>query len=1382
MRTEKTKKNIEWVVGQLIRLKRKKTYWSIAVPYFLMLIGYVGNKIDGFIEYIDTKLEITDGFLNTLWWILKVWMSIDMPLWGFLLVTAFVLIATGIYVLELIVKSKGGELTVDSISQAIEQRFFRKLEAELKPLKETMLFQPDRDWCNNQCSDSILDLGPRYTPELHVGLKISEVFDGLSRNDRFVRRLHDKLDEFLMMVYKLSEESEVKSIGEKLKPKLDRLKSSFQSIKFEGVDHIPFDELLLILSDVKENVNEISKFFRDAESKIQEEKQDWNFYHKYGYEIKGSRECLRNLNNLVSLFESPSAKLSNSPFLLLTGEAGIGKSHLLGDAVSNRMNEGLVSLFLLGQSFISEDDIWVQIAKKLKIPISDQNKVLTALNEFAQKENSRVIIFIDAINEGKGRYIWPDSILSFIETIGKFDWIGCVLSVRTTYRDLIFKDVLPMDGVVEIEHYGFRDDEFDAVEAYFNNYGLELPSAPLLYPEFHNPLFLKLFCQGLKNKGLSKAPDGIHGITTVINLFVEGVNSKLSKPKEFDYSESSNLVKACIDKLVQFKLDKGLTHISYDEAIRLVNEVVSPYTNERGFLDKLISEGVLTKNLFRTEEGYEDSVYMAYERFEDHAVCSLLLGKVNEVNEAFQNGGTLYEYVKDEISCFKHKGLVDALSIQLPEHFNRELFEFVGELKEHHVIWQSFLESLLWRKKETINDGSLDYVNNVVLTYEHGDDLFWEYAMNTAVSTGHYFDAHWLHDYLSSFSMADRDSWWTQDLRYKNTLDSSYGRLIQWARNINDASHISDASLLNITIALSWMFTSTNRGLRDSATKAAANILRNRQQVGLQLLEKFSDVNDPYVKERVMAAVYGSVMLSNVNEVDFSGIAEYVYENVFNTEEVYPHVLFRDYARGILEYYKYLSGEIAGIDMNKVRPPYKSSLPSEFPTEEEIAQKYELERSENGYKKKEFGQVFILSSMTTEYGRGGMYGDFGRYTFQSALRNWKLSSIGLSNLAINWIFEKYGYDIEKHGEFDRDIGHGRGRDTVPNERIGKKYQWISLHEMIARVSDNHVMTERYGSKKEIPFGGPWEPTVRDIDPTQNLRRTERPILDVERESGHWWLPSYDNWDADNKSWANDVSDLPSVKSLIELKDENGEEWLVLFGYPGWQEPKSLGDDPFDIPLKKVWIHLNGYLIKNKDHKKFLSWSRKQDYMGLWMPNVTDIYQLFSREFYWSPAYRWLFDEYFDDKGDWSEVHEKSGGKYICDVVVPTENYLWQAEEDKSQEDGVGHFRPNKLLFDGMNMRYGIDEGEFMDENSNLISFDPSVKNKTKGYHLVKKAPFLNFLRENDLQVVWTVLGEKQIIGGRGSQKFSEYRRSEFSGSFSLGEDIKISDYNLRRNT
>ena len=63
-------------------------------------------------------------------------------------------------------------------------------------------------------------------------------------------------------------------------------------------------------------------------------------------------------------------------------------------------------------------------------------------------------------------------------------------------------------SIAELEHQGFSGRELEATERFFSVFGLEQPGIPLLALEFTNPLFLKLYCEGLKGMGLSSPPAG----------------------------------------------------------------------------------------------------------------------------------------------------------------------------------------------------------------------------------------------------------------------------------------------------------------------------------------------------------------------------------------------------------------------------------------------------------------------------------------------------------------------------------------------------------------------------------------------------------------------------------------------------------------------------------------------------------------------------------------------------------------------------------------------------------------------------------------------------------------------------------------------------------
>ena len=185
------------------------------------------------------------------------------------------------------------------------------------------------------------------------------------------------------------------------------------------------------------SVQGIYDYYITEEHKVQKEKNDYQYYHKHGYELRNIREFEYELSTFKNLIHSSSFKLANNPFLLLDGEAGIGKSHLIGDIVSRRIDKEHESVFLLGQYFVTEEDPWTQIFKRLQIN-SKSADFLRKLNKRAEESGKRIILFIDAINEGKGNYFWNEFVKSFINEIKKYEWLGLVLTIRTSYKKLIF--------------------------------------------------------------------------------------------------------------------------------------------------------------------------------------------------------------------------------------------------------------------------------------------------------------------------------------------------------------------------------------------------------------------------------------------------------------------------------------------------------------------------------------------------------------------------------------------------------------------------------------------------------------------------------------------------------------------------------------------------------------------------------------------------------------------------------------------------------------------------------------------------------------------------------------------------------------------------------
>lgn len=1215
-------------------------------------------------------------------------------------------------------------------------------------------------WFAQQVKTNIENLGKRYTPELNIELELADNFAALSRNERFRKILQEKFHEVAVQINKALDS--MPRIG--FEGQIGLAKAALDQIIHWALLSQQEEFLAIDTAALKEQVRVIEGVLSEYRSYLDkiESKKRLQESHEHQSRLYEIYEAQHAVSNFIDFIQSQILELANNPALLLVGSAGIGKSHLLADIALQRIKSGKACILLLGQHFCTEEAPWTQILQNLLRLGCNEREILGALNAKAEAQRERLLFIIDAVNEGRGRYFWPDHIRGFINEFSKYPWLGLVLSIRDSYEALIVpNEFLKENKLVKIVHSGFKGFEYQASSFFFAQHGIAMPRVPLLHPEFSNPLFLKLFCEGLSRSGLHQIPEGYNGITRIIDFFLESIDKKLAQPAHFDYPEGRKMIRKVIDGLIEHKLKNDLGAVPYEDAYDIEDRILSKFSSKRRFLDALISEGVLSKNLFWKEKGeYEEGVYLAYERFEDHLTASYLLDKylASDTQESiFKQGGVLFKYIEE---AFYKRGILDAFSIQVPERTEKEFYELIDKEKEgDDDVVESFIYSLLWRKPESIQDKTNEYINKYILTYQGTFDSFFQMVYAVSADPSHLYNADRLHNFLMQLSLADRDGLWTIYLHNQDHQESAMSRLIDWARSEEDKYYLSDASRLLAAKALAWLFTSTNIPFRDAATKALVVLLENNIQIIIELLKAFKDVNDHYVVERIFAAAYGAVLRSE----QLAGIAElseYIIESLFKEEEVYPNILVRDYARNIVEYAHY-KGCLNVADLEIIRPPYMSSFPETFPTNEEI-DAYEFDYQSETFKDYFWSQNRILHSMVTEYGRGvGSYGDFGRYEFQSAVHDWdNFDPNDLSNYACKLIFEKYGYDVEKHGEFDRNV-RSQERDDNIQERIGKKYQWIALYEVLARLADNHQTvdpsTEGKDSQKYMWCQGPWEPFVRNIDPTVVHSRQE-----AEKKSKRKiYRPKYSDWEDTNQNWI--VSDKILPKPAYAISDD--DDWLTLEAHLSWNEPVLIGQDKYDHPRKQLWYQVRSYFVRDEEAEDLINWLKKQHFMGRWFPEgPSQEYRIFSREYYWSPAYRFFANNSYYGGNSWEKVVDRKNKELTTAKVLPTsEGYNW---ESGLKDNRMAFLAPREIMFTGMGMQFSRNLGEWNREDGKIACYYTFSEKEGRSALVIKKELIQQFLSENKLQIFWTCLGEKMIIGGYlMNERFS--RRLELSGIYTL---------------
>jgi hypothetical protein len=1340
-------------------------------------------------------------------------------------------------------------------------------------------------WFTERIEESVADAGARYTPELDVALPIAQLFDGLGRTDAFYTRLKGWgacIRKDLPSGSRFRELSpKINEALRELHKHVNALCQALSAIDQESVAQLDYQHISHLLEQAEEQRRICEDVVAEEGQRIRADKKlekslpqyqpkpaEWIDYTSYD---------LRRLGDVLvdtqQFIESEEARLANTGALLLVGGAGKGKTHLFCDIARQRNAAQLPTILLLGEHF--SGDVWKQMVELLDLAGHSREDLLGALKATAQVRGRKALILIDALNESADAMMWHRRLRSFLQVIAQCEWISVAISVRSSYEDMVIPADIGEDQIVRIEHRGFEGVEYEATRRFFDHYGIEQPSVPPLNPEFQTPLFLKVFCAGLRNEGLTRIPKGLHGITAIFDFFVASIYKRLQSPDKLNLSPYSDVVRRVIDQITTIMAERMTYWLPIAEAEQIINAALP----QRGYTDSLfyhlLSEGLLAKDRFRVrDDALVEGVSFAYQRLADHLIAQHLLDRYLTDNpaEAFTTDTPLRTLMQERGNWWQPqaRGLIEALSIQLPERTGRELMSLVSELSDNRYICRAFVESVLWRDPQAISDETLDCVNQCG---QHRDlyERFLDVLLTIAVDPAHPYNADFLHSHLMEYDMAERDAWWSIFLYEQYGGRGAVDRLVDWAWAANDKSRIEDESIRLCGVALAWFLTTPHRFLRDRATKALVNLLSNRLHVLRAILQQFRTVNDLYVLERLLAVTYGCALRS-VDDEQIGLLAQEIYDWLFSDGKPPAHILLRDYARGVVEYALHRGLAITG-DVGKIRPPYQSGW-VEIPTKEEIDA---LEAPDGTWKSPGGGWAqnrIIWSVMDDDFARYVIGTNSGSSDWLSlrldeplwrsakdeqeefiasldseqceawqlyedarralAAKNWRIyvnipedvlreieaewdsTDDQQENLSVQpvvqepdeeevaqsereialaeehfcrllngeklkifktriqpflenpspledeprfdmsqiqrWIVKRVfdmGWTQERFGLFDRYQAGYDSRDAYKPERIGKKYQWLAYHEILARLSDNFQFREELSSHTDSrQYKGTWQLHVRDIDPSCVLKSKDE---DDNDSASAWWVPcAYDSWDspANDVDWIKSTNDLHDIPSLIDVVNpQDNLCWLTLHGFYSWEQPTPPDQDRYETSLRDIWYLVQGYLVHKADIDEVYRWAAQQDFWGRWMPEGREFYGLFFGELYWSPAYKYHDDPYMGSSG-WQTVSSRNNDQIPKPILPLSEIYcVERGTFDCSIDEGYSIKVPVKQLIDGMGLHWNRIEGFFFDNTGQLIAFDPSVREPGPGVLLVRRDAFLEFLEEHGYAVMWTLLGERRLIGG-----------------------------------
>jgi hypothetical protein len=1065
----------------------------------------------------------------------------------------------------------------------------------------------DMAWFAARLDEALKTAGPRYTPEINVDLPIANEFDAFGRTEQFFDQIKSQALAIRKKLRNL-EFHKPKAGEQTLNEEISKLSSEIQAILSELGAVTAQPTGILPLKKIADSVGAAEVTAGGLENLLLQYEREHDA--KPPVVQSGSattaqqsnpfRECRYVLSTLWSVLENAhevlmhADKVATCSLMILRGDAGTGKTHLLCDVARQRIAAGKPTVLLMGQRFISPNEPWTQVLQQLDLAALSTEEFVGALETAAQVAGCRALFMVDAINEGTGRFIWPSHLAAFLAQLERSPWIGVLLSIRSSYEEILISEEI-RSRAVTVTHQGFTEHEYDATRTFFIHYNLELPSTPLLSPEFRNPLFLKTLCRSLNTKGERRLPRGSHGFTAIFNLYLNSINDRLAlslgfNPKDF-------LVERALEAIAEVMVETGDHWLALTKAEKVVNDLLPGREFERSLYRGLNVEGVLIEEVISQKDGTtQEVVVIAYERLADHLATKILLDKYLNLNapaSAFVPGAPL-AFIWDK-SRYITPSLLEAMCIQVSERTKQELILLAPNVIDCWGIGEAFRQSLVWRDITAFSQGTRETLSKLIRTQQDSDDTI-DVLLTVAALPGHPFNANFLDQRLRKDNMADRDAWWSIYLHHAWGTHGSVDRLVSWASYVTPSTAVDDEVVGLCSMVLTWMLSTSNRFLRDNVTQALVNLLTGRLNAVMQLIQRFAGVDDAYIAERMYAVAYGTAMRSHKPE-QVGALAQCVYNFVFASGIPPAHILLRDYARGIVERAIYLGAKI-DIMEERIRPPYTSQWPA-IPNEDEIkpflpdwsrgshdsgdtewarnrigssvmsddfahyvisTQWTSLRLDEpawqspdarisaliKGFSKKEISAwnkfqkaddrvnqmswnrivIRVQRDPGKDKSSAGEESDVGKndtpdpaitgamrtrdaalkkldsiLTYQHRHELLKLlaekNSVGsrsppqfdihlIQRYILKRVFD-LGWTTERFGEFDRfTIGY-KGREAAKAERIGKKYQWIAYHEIMALVADHFQYGEDYSEETSAqPYQGPWQNHFRDIDPSCTL--------------------------------------------------------------------------------------------------------------------------------------------------------------------------------------------------------------------------------------------------------------------------------------------------------
>jgi hypothetical protein len=279
----------------------------------------------------------------------------------------------------------------------------------------------------------------------------------------------------------------------------------------------------------------------------------------------------------------------------------------------------------------------------------------------------------------------------------------------------------------------------------------------------------------------------------------------------------------------------------------------------------------------------------------------------------------------------------------------------------------------------------------------------------------------------------------------------------------------------------------------------------------------------------------------------------------------------------------------------------------------------------------------------------------------------------------------------------------------------------------------------------LVYDGAWQTSDDDFDPsipTEFQKDKESLRADC------WWFkypdPLVGKSGQSHEDWIFEGHIADFLPLLSILQPTNNRRWLTLAGYRFWDEQAPYNADKWNHLRRSAWVHFRSWLVKTSERDQFIQSLKGKHFYGNGI-ELDKSHDGWLGDYPYGKSHSLVIESCAARKRRWLQGDTTPVISTACHItekslLVPSAQTLGLLSASWS----------------GKGLEYVSPAGE-------VVAFNPSVLEPGPEFVLADFENYQKAISAESLSIVWTVLGERHVLGGMSTSSFQG--ALEFSGIY-----------------